>query len=325
MLLNTLRKLFEKVIANRLQWEAARFELLHPSQFGGVHQNSTEDAGSYLIHLVRAGWDKGYKTSIVAFDLAQYFPSLNHSAITLILDRMGFADIVVDFFADYLIGRYTKTFWENQLSDPFPAAIGVGQGSALSPILSALYLAPVLQKFHTERPSDQLISYVDDGMIIIQSKTWEENLKKLKSSYAVVFQLTSALGLVLEHDKSEVFHFSRKHGDSNPPVDLGYAPYTGSTPLIPKKIWKYLGFFFDRKLLFKEHTMRYARKAFLATGTMLALGNSVRGLKPKHKRLLYRSCVMPIALYGIRLWHYNGARFKGTMKELTKVQRRAAT
>ena len=55
---------------------------------------------------------------------------------------------------------------------------------------------------------------------------------------------------------------------------------------------------------------------------MLALGNSVHGLKPKHKHLLYRSCVMPIVLYRIRLWHYNGARFKGTMKELTKVQRR---
>ena len=32
---------------------------------------------------------------------------------------------------------------------------------------------------------------------------------------------------------------------------------------------------------------------------------------------------MPIALYGIRLWYYDGARIKGTMKELTKIQRQA--
>ena len=50
VLLNTLGKLFEKVIANRLQWECARFGLVHPCQFGGVQQNSTEDAGSYLTH-----------------------------------------------------------------------------------------------------------------------------------------------------------------------------------------------------------------------------------------------------------------------------------
>jgi len=199
----------------------------------------------------------------------------------------------------------------------------VGQGSALSPILSALYLAPVLWKFHTERHNAQLISYVDDGTIIVQSKTWEENLVKLKSAYTTVFQLTAALGLVLEHEKSEAFHFSRKHEDLNPPVDLGYAPHTGNTPLVPNKVWRYLGIFFDRKLLFKEHSKRYACKALSATRAMLFLGNSARGLKPKHKRLLYRSCIMPIALYGIRLWYYDGARIKGTMKELTKIQRQA--
>jgi len=33
---------------------------------------------------------------------------------------------------------------------------------------------------------------------------------------------------------------------------------------------------------------------------------------------------MPIALYGIQLWYFNGACLKGTMKELTKIQRQAA-
>ena len=159
VLLNMIGKLFEKAIVNRLQWKCARFGLLHPCQFGGVRQNSTEDAGTYLVHLVRAGWSRGLKTSIIAFDLAQYFPSLNHSNITLVLDRMGFADVLVDFFADYLIGRNTMIFWDKKLSDPFPVDVGVGQDSALSPILSAIYLSPVLWTFHTECRSAQLISY----------------------------------------------------------------------------------------------------------------------------------------------------------------------
>jgi len=245
VLLNTLGKLFEKAIANRLQWEAACFKLLHSCQFEGVQQNSTEDAGSYFTHLVRAGWTKGYKTSVVAFDLAQYFLSLNHSVITLLLDHMGFADVVVNFFVNYLVGQFTKLFWDNQLSEPFPAVVGVGQGSALSPILSAFYLAPVLWEFHTERHNAQLISYVDDGTIIVQSKTWEKNLVMLKKAYATMFQLMAALGLVLEHEKSEAFHFFRKHEDSNPPVDLRYAPYTGNTPLVSSKVWRYLSIFFD--------------------------------------------------------------------------------
>jgi len=69
-----------------------------------VWQNSTKNAGSYLTYLVRAGWTKEYKISVVAFDLAQYFLSLNHSVITLLLDYMGFANVVVNLFANYLIG-----------------------------------------------------------------------------------------------------------------------------------------------------------------------------------------------------------------------------
>ena len=87
----------------------------------------------------------------------------------------------------------------------------------------------------------------------------------------------------------------------NPLVDLEYAPYTGNTPLIPSKVWRYLGIFFDQKLLFKEHLKHYMCKALSATRTMLFLGNSARGLKPMHKQLLYRLCIMLIALYGIRL------------------------
>ena len=33
---------------------------------------------------------------------------------------------------------------------------------------------------------------------------------------------------------------------------------------------------------------------------------------------------MPITLYGIHLWYYNSTRIKGTMKELTKIQRQMA-
>jgi hypothetical protein len=107
----------------------------------------------------------------------------------------------------------------------------VGQGSALSPILSALCLAPLLKEFERRVHVVVLISYVKNGTIIVQSDAWDKNLVKLKLAYKIVFELTQSMGLVLEHSKPEGFHFSQKHGDSNPDIDLGYAPYTGTTPL----------------------------------------------------------------------------------------------
>jgi hypothetical protein len=98
-----------------------------------------------------------------------------------------------------------------------------------------------------------------------------------------VHKLTEAMGLILKHTKSEGFHFSWKHGDVNPDIDLGYAPYTGTTPLRPGTTWHYLGFFFDRSLTLREHVKRYTNKALTSVRAMLSLGNSVRGLCPKHK------------------------------------------
>ena len=274
VLLNTMGKLLEKMIANCLQFEAAKEGILHPCQFGGVCQNSTENAGIYLTHLVCTGWAKGLKTSVVAFDLAQYFPSLQHGVIITLLKCMGFAMQVCDFFVDYLVGRSMRYAWEGELSPPFETSVGVGQGSALSPILSALYLTPILWQASLEAPEAALMSYVDDGTIIVQSKTWDANLTKLRSTYGIVFELTQALGLVLEHDKLEVFHFSRKSGDTNPLVDLGYAPFTGDSLLRPNTYWRYLDFFFDWSPSFQEHSRRYSTKALTTVKAMVSMDSA---------------------------------------------------
>jgi hypothetical protein len=90
VLLNTLGKLIEKMLACRLQFDGVAHGAFEPNQFGGIAQHSTEDAGVYLTHLVRVGWAKGLQTSVVAFDIAQFFPSLNHDILLEIISQLGF-------------------------------------------------------------------------------------------------------------------------------------------------------------------------------------------------------------------------------------------
>jgi hypothetical protein len=85
VLLNTIGKLFEKMLAQCMQYNAVWLGIFHPNQLGGIKQCSTEDAGVFLTHLICTGWTKGLKTSMVAFDIAQFFPSLNHSLLIDIL------------------------------------------------------------------------------------------------------------------------------------------------------------------------------------------------------------------------------------------------
>jgi hypothetical protein len=107
--------MFEKMLSNRLQFEAAKHGVLHPNQFGGVCQNSTKDAGCFLTQVVQGGWHATLKTSVVTFDLAQFLPSINHGVLLSILDKQGFMPEVVVFFKSYLVDRFTRYTWDNDL------------------------------------------------------------------------------------------------------------------------------------------------------------------------------------------------------------------
>ncbi|CAA7267343.1 unnamed protein product [Cyclocybe aegerita] len=311
VLLITFSKLIEKMI-NRIQFDAVKHDIFHPNQLGSIRQRSTEDAGLILTHLMRAGWVKGLQTSALAFDITQFFPSINHEMFMAVLRKQGFSPVLVEFF----------TFQ----SDSRSADVGVRQGSALSPVISGLFIAPVMKLFYIKAAplNMTLLSLVDDGTILAQSKQLDDNNVGLRKAYKIIYLLFVAFVLVLEQDKTELFHFSCRRDTYNPSLHLGYAPHTGTTPLKPKTYWRYLGFYFDRGLTFHEHVRYYTTKAFTTVQAMRMLGNSTRGLSPKQSRLLYRSCVVPIATYGYRLWYFDGARNKGAMNQLKRMQRKAA-
>jgi len=102
------------------------------------------DAGIVLTHIVHSEWVKGKSTSSLAFNISQFFLSLNHKLLTLIIEKVGLDPKVTSFFANYLVKRKTSYVWNDFSSPSFEVNVGVGQGSALSSILSALYLTPFL-------------------------------------------------------------------------------------------------------------------------------------------------------------------------------------
>jgi hypothetical protein len=197
VLLNTLGKLIEKMISTRLQFDSIKFRVFHPHQLGGIWQRSTKDAGLFLTHLVKVGWVQGLKTSVVAFDIAQFFPSLNHEMLMAVLAWQGFLEHVWKFFASYLVRRGTRYLWNLFSSDRRSVDVGVGQGSALSPVLLALYLAPVIKLFESQAAHLEcdVLSYVDDGTLITQAKDWGSNLDHLQEAYGLSSIYSNASGL----------------------------------------------------------------------------------------------------------------------------------
>ena len=191
-------------------------------------------------------------TSTLTFDIAQFFPSLNHRLLTFIMKKVGFNNHVVSFFANYLVDRKTNYYWNNFMSSILNVNVGVGQGFALSPIPSALYLLPFIYILENHLKNLKIpisiISFVDNGLFISQSNFFDVSNSRLFCSYNILTNLLEKFGLVVEHSKTKIFHFNRSHGSFNsPPLNL--SSLEGNI-LRPKESWKYLEFIFNRKLTF---------------------------------------------------------------------------
>ena len=117
---------------------------IYHSQLRGLKFKSIIDTGISLTHFIHMGWVKNMSTSTLAFNIAQFFSSLNYHLLSLILEKAGVDSYIMKFFSNYLVNRRIQYVWNNFSSNFVDINIGVGQGSALSPILSALYLASFL-------------------------------------------------------------------------------------------------------------------------------------------------------------------------------------
>jgi len=173
-----------------------------------------------------------------------------------------------------------------------------------------------IKNLNKEIPTD-ILSFVDDGLLISQEKSYSCSNSFLLCSYNIISKILIDAGLVMEHDKTEIFYFTRARHPPNPPINL---TSIGGPIINPKPIWRYLGFFFDRKLNFYYHTHFYATKCLSTLSAMKMLGNSSHGILPMQKRLLYRMCILPIALYGFNLWFFKGAPIVRNINELKKMQ-----
>ena len=213
-------------------------------QLGGLKQRSTLDAGIALIYSIHIEWVKHCTTSILAFYIAQFFPLLNHQVLSLVLDKASFDPKVLIFFQNYLVDRKIKYLWNSFFFSFFNVDIGVGQESALAPILSALYLSPIFHIFEKHLKNLKiLISFVDNKLLISQDKSILVSNTNLFCSYNVISNLLTKVGLIIEHRKTEVFHFSRSQGIFDPSL-FDLTPLKGSV-LWPKTTWHYLRFIFN--------------------------------------------------------------------------------
>ena len=311
-LLNTLGKLLTKILANRLQHDAAEFGILHRDQFGGIQGHSTIDAGLVLADFISEHRERGWHTSACALDVAQFFPSLSHAVMAKILERLGFSPTLIALIKSYFQDRVTTYKWDNAFSRKYDFSLGTPQGDCLSPILSALYISVAIRRIFPETmpPSTtRCLFYVDDGVIITSSPSLQTNIAVLRIYLLLLLQALSDIGLQVEASKTELIHFFAFELSAARKLAISHQPHLDFTwrmvryDIQPSERWRYLGFFFTPTLDFSFHVQFYTNKAFSTIRACAMLGNSVRGIGPRQHAHAYQACVLSVLTYGLPLWY----------------------
>ncbi|KAF8714675.1 Reverse transcriptase (RNA-dependent DNA polymerase), partial [Rhizoctonia solani] len=317
-LLETLSKLLEKVVTARLLHEAGEHALIPQAQFGGKDITSCTDAGLCMVHNIRAAWKSNKAALLLTLDVSGYFNNVDHSRLIYTLERLGYSTNICNWLKSYLSNRTAQFRIDGVLCPHFQLPdVGIPQGSPLSPVLSSLYSIPLL--LASTDPQAHSFAYIDNFTILAYSHSHQENINIITKVIKNINQVAIKLGLEFELPKSDLIHFIRspKTPHSNPSLTFSHSGT--DTTISPKDVVRWLGFFLDRRLNFKEHIQTMAIKAKATLAGLRMLANSQNGLSVRHAHILFKASVTPILTYGLPLW-FHGRRQLLLLEPLRKVQ-----
>jgi Reverse transcriptase (RNA-dependent DNA polymerase) len=233
-LLECIGKLLEKIVAKRVMSDLNCLNILPPLQFGSWDFSSAVDGAGHLHHLVH---------SCIASDCI---------AATIFFDIQG-------FFDNLCPARSASLSFNNYTHDPADLSFGTPQGSPLSPILSALYTAPLLSLLNASDPSPftSFQLYVDDGCITASGETYRSAAGKAAAAYERAASWLFENGLRLDCNKTDFMCFCGRHSEARfGPVLSRIAlrdPFNGEFPVPASPVVRYLGVFFTPTLDWRKH------------------------------------------------------------------------
>ena len=265
-LLECLGKILEKIVASRLSFDIGKHNLVPFEQFGGRSNSSCTDAGMSLVHNIESAWKHGQVVSVLAIDISRFFDNVNHKRLVRIAFEMGFPLPIVRWVSSFISNRRAAIRLDGDLSQPRPIAVGIPQGSPISPVLSIIYAAEVITLLKGAKictPSGIPLSprsYVDDYAIMAISNSLQDNIATLSLGLDSVVDTLAHIGMTCNTTKLDLQHFTRRPSDKEFP-SLVVDVYGKRITIAAPKSMRWLGIFFDQRLSFHEHAKIMAARA----------------------------------------------------------------
>lgn len=308
--LDTVGKLFEKLIARRLTKHIDDTGALKDAQFGFRQRKSTVSAIRKLQDIAKETNQRGDVVGMLTIDVKNAFNSARWVRIREALSNMNVPVYLQRIIEAYLTNREI-IYRTNNNDIAFSVNRGVPQGSVLGPLLWNAMYNDLLK---IELPSGvEMIAFADDIAIIARSEHSNFLEEILEESFARVSNWMQENGLELAEQKTEAIVFTGRYSRNKMSVRCG------ESIIESKKSVKYLGLMMDQKLLFRDHAIETSRKTMDIVRKLGEILPNTGGARETRRRLL-ASTAMSRVLYGVPCW--STSMGEAGWKKLEAIQRR---
>ena len=320
-LLNEVGKLFERVIAARLEAHMSRRTPgWHDSQYGFRRGRSTVDAVKRMRSIAEDMVRREGVALAVSLDVSNAFNAIPWTRIVEALRHFDVPAYLVGIIGAYLNDRWITYAGRNGEEERRPVERGVPQGSVLGPILWITAYDSVLRC--PMPPGTGTICYADDTLVLAGGRWWYETACLAETAVACVVHAVRRLGLSVSPAKCEALWFFDRRRRGTPPEELSTLVIGGEEVPVGRRM-RYLGLTIDSEWTFGPHFEDLVPRVTAAANALCGLLPNIGGAGLGVRRL-YEGVVRSRVLYGAPVWAEDLSANRRSLILVRRLQRTTA-
>ncbi|CAB4424719.1 unnamed protein product [Rhizophagus irregularis] len=154
VLLETARKIWFKILVNRLSEILSKNRILTDTNYAALKNESTLEPIKIIQHIIEDANRNGKEAWILFMDISKAYDSVNIQMLELSMKRIGLPEKFINLVLDISLNRYNRILVNNEMTDEYYVEDGLDQGEVWSPILWRIFYDALLARLDKIRKSD---------------------------------------------------------------------------------------------------------------------------------------------------------------------------
>ena len=336
-----IAKLLNSCQAEDITTMCEKYNILPANHFGARPGRTMTDSIHLLTKTIKDAWRKGQVTSVLFLDVKGAFPSVDIDRLIHNMRKRGIPKEYTEWMKRRLENRQTTISFDDYQTEAFEVLNGLDQGDPYSGVSYLIYNADVL-KIPIYRAGEWILLFVDDAVIIVSGKNFNETHEKLRNIMnrtGGVFEWAKTHNCEFGIEKFQLLDATKKRipNPINPRERIPIprqALILGNQRIQSKDTARFLGVMVDNKLNWRAQSAAALAKGQDWLIQFGRLAHSSRGINARYIRQLYLSIAVPQMLYAADIFltpqQNVGKRAKyerssqAAINKLATIQRRAA-